>query len=125
MKSVKSYLVILLLLVGGMLNAQDRSISGKVYSSDDGLPLPGVNISVKGTMTGTSTDFDGAYTISVPDNNAILQFSYVGFVAQEVTVGTQNEIDVTLQADANQLDEVVVVGYGSVKKVTLQVPFLL
>lgn len=116
MKSVKSYLVLLLLLVGGILHAQDRSVSGKVLSGDDGLPLPGVNISVKGTMTGTSTDFDGAYTITVPDNSAILQFSYVGFVAQEIPVGTRNEIDVTLQADANQLDEVVVVGYGSVKK---------
>jgi TonB-linked SusC/RagA family outer membrane protein len=116
MKSIRGYLVLLLFSVGAIMNAQERSISGKVVSSDDGLALPGVNISVKGTMTGTSTDFDGAYTIIVPNDEAILQFSFVGFLSQEVAVGGQSAVNVTLQTDTNELDEVVVVGYGSVKK---------
>lgn len=116
MKSIRGYLVLLLFSVGAIMNAQERSISGKVISSDDGLALPGVNISVKGTMTGTSTDFDGAYTITVPNEEAILQFSFVGFLSQEVVVNGKSEVNVSLQTDANELDEVVVVGYGSVKK---------
>ena len=115
-KLIRSFLLIFLFFTGVLVNAQERSISGKVISNEETQGLPGVNIFVKGTKVGASTDFDGSYTIKVPDNNAVLVFSFVGFVTQEITVGNKQVINVTLLADANELDEVVVIGYGSVKK---------
>ncbi len=115
-KLVRAFLLTFLLLAVSMVNAQERSVSGKVTAADDGMPLPGVNISVKGGTTGASTDFDGLYSIDVPGNEAVLIYSFIGFVSQEVPVGTQNEINVILQADNNELEEVVVVGYGARKK---------
>ncbi|WP_248722379.1 TonB-dependent receptor [Seonamhaeicola sp. ML3] len=97
-------------------SAQEKTISGKVTSSSDGMTLPGVNVVVKGTTTGAATDFDGNYSINVPDANATLVFSYVGYVTQEIPVGSKSEIDVALVEDAASLDEVVVVGYGARKK---------
>jgi len=96
--------------------AQSRTVKGKVTSADDGSSLPGVNIVIKGTSTGTTTDVDGAYTINVPDGNAVLVFSFVGFLSQEITVGNQSTIDVKLAADVRALSEVVVIGYGEAKK---------
>jgi iron complex outermembrane receptor protein len=94
--------------------AQERSVSGKVKSSDDGSGIPGVNILEKGTTNGTVTDADGSFTISV-GANATLVFSFVGFATQEVAVGSQTSLDVSLKSDITSLSEVVVVGYGSVK----------
>ncbi|WP_299118786.1 TonB-dependent receptor [uncultured Winogradskyella sp.] len=102
-------------LFGLALNAQ-QTVTGKVSSSPNGLPLPGANILVKGTTQGATTDFDGNYSIEVEDGTAVLVFSYIGFVPQEITVGSQSVINVTLLEDTNQLNEIVVVGYGSVKK---------
>ncbi|RXP44314.1 TonB-dependent receptor [Lutibacter sp. HS1-25] len=116
MKSNRAYLLLFLLLIGTFGYAQERSISGKVVSGDDSLGLPGVNISIKGTSNGGSTDMDGNYTVNVKNKNAVLVFSYLGFVTKEVTVGTSNTINVTLQTDADELETVVVVGYGTVKK---------
>lgn len=115
-KSVNYFLLGLFFLVGVSANAQQKSISGKVTSNDDPLGLPGVNIIIKGTTMGVSTDMDGAFTINVPDNNAVLVFKYIGYVTKEVTVGTNQTINVVLSADVSNLDEVVVVGYGSAKK---------
>jgi TonB-linked SusC/RagA family outer membrane protein len=99
--------------------AQERiSISGTV-TDKSGEPLPGVNILVKGTTTGVATDFDGKYIITVPDRNAVLEFSYIGFAVQTVTVGNRTVVDVTLGEDSQLIDEVVVVGYGTQKKVNL------
>lgn len=95
--------------------AQSRNISGTILSAEDNMPLPGVNVRIKGTNRGTITDIDGTYTIGV-DSDETLVFSYIGFLTQEVTVGNQNSIDVLLQTDAKTLGEVVVVGYGSVTK---------
>jgi iron complex outermembrane receptor protein len=86
-----------------------QSISG-VVTSEDG-PLPGATVQIKGTNTGTSTDFDGKYTIAA-NNGDVLVFSFVGFSSQEVTVAGQDQITVTLSAN-NELDEVVVTGYGT------------
>ncbi|TDE17772.1 TonB-dependent receptor [Dyadobacter psychrotolerans] len=94
------------------------ALKGKV-SEENGSPLPGVSILIKGSNTGTTTDSDGSYTITVPDANAVLVFSYVGFVKQEVIVGSRNVIDVKLLTDAQALTEIVVVGYGEQKKETL------
>jgi len=94
--------------------AQDLDISGKV-TSVEGEALPGVNIMIKGTTTGAITDIDGNYTMNIPDGSSLI-FSYVGYKTQEILVGNQSIIDVSLEADISSLDEVIVVGYGTVKK---------
>jgi len=91
------------------------NITGRV-TDDDGQPLPGATIQIKGTTAGTVTDANGDYKLSVPDNNATLVFSYVGYVTQEIAVGNLTVIDVALSLSVAELGEVVVVGYGSVKK---------
>ena len=81
--------------------------------------LLSVNVLVKGTTIGTTTDIDGNYFISVPDKNAVLVFSYIGFESQEVKVGGQININVNMSEESNSLDEVVVVGYGSQKRASV------
>ena len=94
----------------------DIRISGKVLSAEDSQVLPGVSVIVKGSSTGTVTDSDGKYSINVPDNGASLVFSYVGFTSQEIAVKNSNLINISLSADVKNLEQVVVVGYGEVKK---------
>ena len=94
-------------------------ITGKVTSSDDGLPLPGTSVIIKGTTTGTTTDFDGNYELNNVDAEATLVFSYIGFTRMEVLVNGQSQINVALQEDAQQLDEVVLTGYSTERKVDL------
>ena len=91
-----------------------NTISGTV-SDESGAPLPGVSVILKGTTTGTSTDFDGNFSITAGADDA-LEFSYIGFVTQEIVVGNQTTLNVTLAEDIAKLDEVVVVGYGTQKK---------
>ncbi|WPP51895.1 SusC/RagA family TonB-linked outer membrane protein [Catalinimonas niigatensis] len=91
-------------------------ITGKVTSEEDGEALPGVNILVKGTTIGTVTDVDGNYRINVPDNNAMLVFTSIGFVSEEIAVNNRTEINVQMLPDIKSLSEVVVVGYGTQKK---------
>jgi TonB-dependent starch-binding outer membrane protein SusC len=95
--------------------AQERVISGKVVSSEDGSALPGVSVTVKGTTRGVTTDANGAYKISVP-SNAKLAFSFVGFTSLDVSVGTRTELNMVLKSAATDLDEVVIVGYGTQAK---------
>lgn len=90
-------------------------VTGKTISADDQTPLPGVNIIVKGTTRGTTSDNEGKYTLEVPDATAVLVFSFIGYQSQEITVGAQTVIDVAMAADINSLDEVVVVGYATQK----------
>lgn len=97
----------------------ERTIEGTVISSSDNLPLPGVTIILKGTTKGTTTDVDGKYSIEVPDEGAVLVFSFIGYTSQEVAVLNQSEIDVSLSEDTQGLDEVVVVGYGTQKKINV------
>ena len=80
------------------------------------MPVPGANIAVKGTGTTTSTDFDGKYSIVIPSKDAELQFSFIGFTTKTITVGDRTEVDVVLEQAGQALDEVVVVGYATVKK---------
>jgi TonB-linked SusC/RagA family outer membrane protein len=94
--------------------AQEKTISGTVAGSD-GIPVPGVTIVVKGTSTGTITNIDGEFTLSVPPNSTLL-FSFVGMKTQEIVVGNQTTINVTMETDAIGLDEVVAIGYGTSRK---------
>lgn len=95
--------------------AQTRQISG-IINDATGSGLPGVSITVKGSSVGTVSDVDGSYTISTVGDNSILVFSYVGFTTQEVAVGTNNTIDVSMIEDATVISEIVVTGYGTQKK---------
>jgi TonB-dependent starch-binding outer membrane protein SusC len=110
-----------LLVVGGFLlgampaMAQEITVSGKVTDADTGEPLPGATIQVKGTSRGTSTDFEGNYSISMNANGTLI-ITYIGFTRQEVVVGTRRTIDIALVPDLSSLSEVVVIGYGSIDK---------
>ena len=84
-----------------------------VITDETGMSLPGANIIEKGTSNGVTTDFDGKYSITVSNSNAVLIFSYVGYQSQEIIVGNQATINVQIKQDASQLDEVVVIGYGT------------
>lgn len=92
--------------------AQERTVSGKVTSADDGSGLPGVNVVLKGTSTGTVTDVDGNYALQVPAEGGTLQFSFVGMETREVPIGTRSVVDVAMQPDVQQLSEVVVTALG-------------
>jgi TonB-linked SusC/RagA family outer membrane protein len=94
----------------------DKTVSGKVIASEDGAPLPGVSVVVKGTTTGTNTDGEGNFKVNVKDDAAVLVFSAVGFEKQEIPVGNRSTINITLVTDQKSLNEVVVVGYGTQKK---------
>lgn len=113
----KFNLLFFLLISFGMF-AQDIVVNGNITSSEDGLPLPGVNVIVQGTTKGTSSDFDGNYSISVTQGE-VLEFSYVGFKPQTITVAAQSIINVALETDTQSLEEVVVIGYGAQKKADL------
>jgi TonB-linked SusC/RagA family outer membrane protein len=99
-----------------LAQAQDRSVTGKVTSAEDGTPLPGVNVVLKGTATGTVTDVDGAYTLSVPSNGGTLVFSFIGLISQEVTIGDRTTLDVRMDEDVTQLGEVVVTAQGNIRQ---------
>lgn len=93
----------------------ELTISGKI-TDEANEPLPGVNILIKGTVQGTTSDVNGEYRLNVPDGNTILAFSFIGYATQEIAVGGRTQINVTMVEDVTSLDEVVVVGYGEVKK---------
>lgn len=112
------YIAVLTLLLGALVPGKalaQQMVSGKVTSTT-GEELPGVTIVVKGTSVGTITDISGNFKVEVPGEDAILVFSYVGYKPQELVVGKQSSIKVTLEEDIASLDEVVVVGYGTQKK---------
>ena len=96
-------------------NAAQFLVSGKVTSSEDNEALPGVNVLIKGSTRGTTTDIDGNYNLMVSQGET-LQFSFIGYEPEEIEVGNQTTIDITLQIDSDQLEEVVVIGYGAVNK---------
>lgn len=116
MKRILLFLSVLLLVTGGVTYAQDRIVTGIVTTSDDGSAIPGVNVSIKGTSKGVTTDASGKYQISVSSPNAVLLFSSIGFQKQEVTIGTRSVVDIQLIADSRELSEVVVIGYGTQTK---------
>ena len=93
------------------------TISGKV-TDENGEPIPGVTVSVPGTGIGTATDIDGNYTISVPEQSTLV-FSFIGFNSKSITIGDQSILNVALEESISSLNEVVVVGYGTQKKVNV------
>ena len=95
--------------------AQEITVTGTVSSDAEG-PIPGVNIVISGTTQGAVTDVDGNYTITVPGPDAILVFTSIGYASQNITVGNQTTINVTLVEDVQALDEIVVIGFGTQKK---------
>ncbi|WP_165305086.1 TonB-dependent receptor [Pedobacter sp. SYP-B3415] len=97
---------------------QERMVSGTVNDTK-GEHLPGVTVRVKGTLQGVTTDPDGKFRIAVPNNQAVLVFSFVGFTSQEVAVGNQTQLNIKLVSEAMLIDDVVVVGYGTQKKVNV------
>lgn len=101
-----------------LTSAKDITVNGKI-TLEDGSEVPGVSILVKGTSAGTVSNLDGNYTITVPDENATLVLSFVGFTTKEVPVNGRTTIDVVMEEDVQSLEEVVVVGYGTQKKATL------
>jgi TonB-linked SusC/RagA family outer membrane protein len=103
-------------LLYSVVSAQNRSLSGVVSDAKNGVTLIGVSILVKGTNQGTSTDANGKFSIAVPGNKAVLVINYVGYVKQEVEAGTQEQLNIRLAPDETALSEVIVIGYGTVKK---------
>lgn len=97
------------------VNQDKKSVSGKV-TDQNGEPLIGVNVVVKGTTTGAMTDIDGIYRLENVPANVTVEFSYIGYVQQSVNIGNRNKLDIILSEDTQKLDEVVIVGYGSFKK---------
>ncbi len=112
-KSLWAFAVTLALAT--VAHAQNR-VTGTVTGGDNDEALPGVNVIVKGTSTGAITDVDGNYAVNVPDNNATLVFSSIGYITQEIEVGNGSVIDLTMPADVTSLEEIVVIGYGTQKK---------
>ncbi|WP_297089727.1 TonB-dependent receptor [uncultured Draconibacterium sp.] len=118
MKIKKMIILILGLFVSSVLWAQEKSVNGKV-TDEAGEALPGVNVVVKGTTTGTITQADGTFALQVPQNAQTLLISFIGFASQEVDISAATKVDVTLKADVIGLEEVVAVGYATQKKVNL------
>ena len=109
-------ILVFMLFCGITIYAQESyMLKGTVVSAVENTPIPGVNVIVSNSSNGTSTDFDGNYQIQVKSGD-VLQFSYIGFVSQTVIIDNQQSINVSLEEDKSQLDEVVVIGYGTQKK---------
>ena len=109
LKKLRKLLIVTFSILSITAFAQQSGISGTV-TSQSGLPLPGVNILQKGTGNGVVTDFDGKYQIKLVSGSRTLVFSYLGFVTQEVAIGDNITLNITLEEDTQKLDEVVVVG---------------
>ncbi|MDO5978373.1 SusC/RagA family TonB-linked outer membrane protein [Flavivirga spongiicola] len=103
------------ILIKEKSKAQQKQVSGKVID-EEGLPLPGVVVLIKGTTNGTATNFDGTYSITVPTLDNVLVFSFLGFETQEITVGNQSTINLVLEEELAELAEVVVTGYQQISK---------
>ncbi|EPR67298.1 SusC/RagA family TonB-linked outer membrane protein [Cyclobacterium qasimii] len=123
MKKSTRYLILLLVLLGGMnfgnAFAQGARVLNGTVSGQNGQSIPGATILVKGTTNGTVTDMDGKYSLSVGTDAQVLIVSFVGMLTSEVTIGNRSQINVTLEEETADLDEFVVIGYGTQKKATL------
>lgn len=113
MKKIIYLSFILMFVISAAAWSQGRTVTGQVTSAEDDMGIPGASVIVQGTTIGTVTDFDGMYSIDVPSEEAVLLFSFIGMQTQEIAVGDRSSIDVTLEPSVIDLDEVVVVGYGS------------
>ena len=107
-KIFTSLFFLFILLIGLSTMAQVKTITGKITAVDDGGPLPGASVKIKGSTTGTSTDANGSFTIQVPSTNAVLVISLIGYKTQEITVGSKTTVNVGLAPDAQELQEVTI-----------------
>lgn len=113
---MKKLLLFFMVLIVAISSAMaQKSVTGTV-TGDDGTPLPGVTVVAKGTTTGSVTNMDGIYSFQLPDQATKLQFSFIGMKTQEVEIGNQTTINVTMEADVIGLEEVIAIGYGTMKK---------
>ncbi|WP_113660766.1 SusC/RagA family TonB-linked outer membrane protein [Pedobacter nanyangensis] len=112
----KLLLMVIAILCCFVAFAQNRTITGKVTTKEDGQPLPGVSVKVTGTKIGTTTLADGSFTLSVPPNARSLEISYIGYATQTIEIGSGSVMNVSLSEDSKALSEVVVVGYGTQNK---------
>lgn len=115
MKKLLQSLFILLFIAGSAM-AQDRTITGTVTGKEDGLPLPGVSVKIKGAAGGTTTAADGKYSIRITSQATALEFSFIGFITQIKPIGSGNQISVSLSGDSKTLSDVVVTGYTTQAK---------
>ena len=114
MKRILLLSMVLMIAFSGHVMAQ-KTVTGSVTGEEDDIPVPGVNVIVKGTSVGTVTDIDGKYQIGVPDDGGILVFSFIGLTTEEVVVGNQSVIDMVMTADIKQLTEIVVTAVGATR----------
>ena len=110
------FLTLIVMLMTGSIASQNISISGIVTEASSGQPLPGVNVIIKNTAKGASTDFDGKFTLDDVPLNSIVVISYIGYQSQEIIVENEQPLTIQLQEDAEALSEVIVIGYGTQKK---------
>jgi len=115
---LKSLMLAMALFMGAVIgvNAQSRSVSGTVLDARLGDPVPGATVLVKGTTRGTATDLDGKFTLPLQAGDQVLVVSFVGYLTQEVEIGSQSTLTISLQEDVTSLQEAVVIGYGSQDK---------
>ncbi|HLW06886.1 MAG TPA: TonB-dependent receptor plug domain-containing protein, partial [Marinilabiliaceae bacterium] len=116
MKKVIMALSLVMVFGISIMNAQTRTIRGTVTGSEDGLPVAGATVVIKGTTTGTITQMDGDYMLSVPQDAETLVFTFIGMKTQEVAIDGRSTINVQLASDAIAMDEVIVVAYGTSTK---------
>ncbi|MEP1984257.1 MAG: SusC/RagA family TonB-linked outer membrane protein, partial [Maribacter dokdonensis] len=112
MTKLKMTFIAFIAMLGQLAHSQTSTVSG-VVSDETGTPLPGASVVVTGTTNGTQTDFDGNFTLSNVPSNGTLSISYIGYVSQQISINGQSSITVSMEIDAQALDEVVVVGYGA------------
>lgn len=117
MEKLKIILLVVICTLTSSILAQEKTITGTIYDTT-GRPIVGASILIKNTTKGTSSDFDGNYTIGANEKD-ILEISYVGFISQEIVVNEQTKINATLQEDVSQLEEIIVVAYGAQKRGTI------
>jgi len=110
------FLLVSFLFLASNVWAQDRTISGNITSDEDGSGLPGVNVIIKGTTVGTTTDVNGSYTLDVPSDGGTLVFSFIGLASQEIEIGARSVVDVVMSSEVEELQEVVVTALGITKE---------
>lgn len=119
MKRILLYTMLLTVLTGFRAYSQSRLIHGRVTAAENGLAIPGASVIIKGTNTGTQTNANGIYSINVPTGFTTLKFAFVGYQTQEIAIGKSDSVNVVLKANSTQLNEVVVIGYGVQRRVSL------
>ncbi len=115
-KNLKVFMFLIAMLTFTMSYAQVKTVTGKITDVSSGEPLPGATIAVKGTTIGTITNFNGDFSLDIPNDAQTLVFSFVGMKSKEVEIEGQTRFNISLEEDLIGLDEIVVIGYGSVKK---------